>query len=409
MDFDLPDDDDQRRLDIRAWLRANPNPTGRQLAGAGYVVPHWPAPWGLEADGIHQLIIAQELEAAGVTLPSNPIGIGWAAPTILMAGTPEQQQRYLPPILSGDEIWCQLFSEPDAGSDLANLATRAVLDGDEYVINGSKIWSSGAHHSKMGILIARTDTEVTKHKGISYFLLPIDSPGITMTPIIDMAHAYSFNQVFFDDVRLPVANRLGEEGDGWRLARATLANERVSLSSGGLLWGGGPSAEDLVDLMGGTEAANDPLLRQQLIDGYLNGEVLGHLQNRALSSRLNGETPGPEASVLKIKADHHGQDVMRCIPSLMGAEGMLASAGPDGPVPETRSIPSTDVDLPVGPGSPFPNADAVWYYGFLFSSALTIGGGTFAIQRNVVGEHVLGLPREPDPHRGMTWAESRTR
>ncbi len=213
------------------------------------MVPRWPRPWGLDADALHQLIIDEELSAAGVELPNNPIGIGWAAPTILLAGTDEQKQRFLPPIFSGEEVWCQLFSEPDSGSDLASLATRAERDGDEYVINGSKIWSSGAHHAQFGILIVRTDPNVPKHKGISYFICPMDTPGLSMRPIIDMTTAHSFNQLFFDDMRLPVSLRVGDEGDGWRLAKVTLANERVSLSSAGSLWGVGPSAQALVDLV----------------------------------------------------------------------------------------------------------------------------------------------------------------
>ena len=149
MDFDLPPEDDPRRLVVRAWLDANPHPTGRQLAAAGYVVPQWPPPWGLGADPVHRLIIDDELDRAGVRRPGG-IGIGWAAPTLLVAGTPEQQQRFLPGILSGEDQWCQLFSEPDAGSDLAGLTTRAERDGDEYVVTGAKIWSSGAHHSRYG-------------------------------------------------------------------------------------------------------------------------------------------------------------------------------------------------------------------------------------------------------------------
>ena len=167
MDFDLPPDDHPARTAVREWIAANPNPTGKELAEAGYVVPHWPKPWGLEADPIEQLVIDDELSKAGIRRPNNHIGIGWAAPTIFLAGTPEQHERYLPKIFSGEEFWSQLFSEPDAGSDLANLATRAVRDGDEYIVNGSKIWSSGAHHSQLGILIARTDPDQPKHKGSS--------------------------------------------------------------------------------------------------------------------------------------------------------------------------------------------------------------------------------------------------
>ena len=170
MDFDLPPDDDPHRLEVRAWLGANPTPTPDELLDAGYTVPHWPAPWGIEADPMHQIVIDEELRRAGVRRPDNPIGIGWAAPTIQLAGTEAQKQRYLRPIFTGEEFWCQMFSEPDAGSDLASLGTRAVRDGDEYVVNGSKTWTSGAHMAKFGILIARTDPDLPKHKGISYFI-----------------------------------------------------------------------------------------------------------------------------------------------------------------------------------------------------------------------------------------------
>ena len=159
MDFELPEDDDPRRLAVRAWLAANPTPTGRQLAEAGYVAPHWPQPWGLDADPIHQILIDEELAAAGIRRPSNTIGIGWAGPTLVHGGTEAQKERYLFPLLAAEEIWCQLFSEPGAGSDLASLSTRAVLDGDEWVVTGQKIWTSLAQHSSYGILIARTDPE----------------------------------------------------------------------------------------------------------------------------------------------------------------------------------------------------------------------------------------------------------
>ncbi len=206
MDFDMPADDDPRRLEVRAWLADHPNPSNATLHEGGYIVPHWPAPYGLDADPMHQLIIDDELKRAGVSRTSvatNAIGVGWAAPTIFLAGSEWQKERFLDPIFRGDEVWCQLFSEPDSGSDLASLGTRAVRDGDEYVINGSKIWSSGAHHAQFGILIARTDPDVPKHKGISYFIVPMNLPGIELQPIVDMTTAHSFNQTFFDNVRLP--------------------------------------------------------------------------------------------------------------------------------------------------------------------------------------------------------------
>jgi alkylation response protein AidB-like acyl-CoA dehydrogenase len=412
MDFDFPPDDDPRRLEIRSWLAANPAPTNEDLHAAGLIVPHWPRPWGLDADPMHQLIIDEELRRAGVSrtaVSTNAIGVGWAAPTILLAGSEWQKERFLTPIFTGAEIWCQLFSEPDSGSDLAGLATRAVRDGDEYVINGSKIWSSGAHHSQFGILIARTDPDVPKHKGISYFIVPMDTPGITLSPIVDMTTAHSFNQTFFDDVRLPAKYLVGGEGDGWRLAKVTLANERVSLSSSGSLWGTGPSAEDLLDLVRRGPGVDDPVLRDRLAALHIEAEVLRLNRLRTLSARLSGRTPGPEASIQKIMGDEHGQHVMELAKDLAGADGMLTGSGPAGEIPARSQSGATEVNFPRGAGSQFPDVDPLWHYGWLFGPALTLGGGTFAVQRNIVAEHVLGLPRDIHGDAGMTWSESRTR
>ena len=412
MDFDFPPDDDPRRLAVRAWRDANPEPTQADLHEAGYVVPHWPEPWGLSADPMHQLIIHQELEGLEIKGPSgrsgggNAIGIGWAAPTILVGGTDEQKERYLDRIFRHDDIWCQLFSEPEAGSDLANLATRAERDGDEYVINGSKIWSSGAHGSDMGILIARTSPEAPKHRGISYFAVPMDTPGLTMSPIIDMTTAHSFNQVFFDDMRLPVESRIGEEGDGWRLAKVTLANERVSLSSSGSLWGSGPSAATLLDLVRENGGTDDPVLRQKLAKMHANAEVLRLNRLRTLSAKLNGRTPGTEASIQKLMADEHGQEVMELAKEVTGTAGLLAGSGPEGPIPAGMRRGATEIKPGDAKRRQFPDVDPVWHYGYLFAPALTLGGGTWAIQRNIVAEMALGLPREPDVQKGMTWAET---
>ncbi len=411
MDFDWPTEDDPRRRAVRAWLAEHPRPSGRELSGAGYVVPHWPEPWGLDADPVHQVIIDEELRAAGVEGPqvTNVIGVGWAAPTILVAGDDGQRRRFLPPLLSGDWRCCQLFSEPDAGSDLAALATRAERDGDEYVVNGSKIWSSGAHQSDVGILLARTDPDAPKHKGVSYFLVPMDRPGITLTPIVDMTTAHSFNATFFDDVRIPVDHRIGAEGEGWRLAKVTLANERVSLSSAGSLWGAGPSAEQLVAQIVGAGGLDDPRLRQRAARLWCDAQVLRLNRLRTLSARLHGRTPGPEASIQKILGDEHGQDVMGLAKDLAGADGTLVGSGVAGEVPARMQRGITEVRFPRGPDSRFPDVDPIWHYGFVASPALTLGGGTFAVQRNIVAEQVLGLDREPDVERGLSWAESRRR
>src|ERR1700722_992855 len=228
-----PGDEGPRRADVREWLAAHPKPTGRQLAEAGYVVPHWPAPFGRDADPLTQLVIDEELRAAGVRRPVNPIGIGWAGPALIYAGTPEQKERWLWPLLAGEEFWCQLFSEPGAGSDLAALSLRAERDGDHYVLNGQKVWTSYAHIARWGILLARTDPTAAKHAGISYFVCPMRSPGIEVRALVDMTGDHAFNEVFFTDVRIPADHLVGAENGGWELAKVTLGNERVSLSGEG--------------------------------------------------------------------------------------------------------------------------------------------------------------------------------
>ena len=364
--------EDPRRGEVREWIADHPAPSGRQLAEAGYVAPQWPPPWGIGADPAHQLIIDEELAAAGIKRPDNQIGIGWAGPTILVAGTEAQRQRYLRPLLSGEEIWCQLFSEPGAGSDLAGLNTRAERDGDEFVVNGQKIWTSGAHTSAFGILLARTDPAAPKHRGISYFICPMDLPGIEVRPIIDMTGTWSFNEVFFTDVRLPASCLVGELDDGWRLAKLTLGNERVSLSTGGVLWGRGPTALDVIAAAGAAGPIRDMTMRQRIAAIYIDHTVLELIRRRTAAARLAGEQPGPEASVRKLLGDVHGQRVMELARDLVGAAAML-----------TGDVDGAGVDR------------AEWHSGFLFSRALTIGGGTAEVQRDIIAERVLGLPKSP--------------
>lgn len=385
MDFELPADDDPRRIAIREWLANNPQPTNSELAESGYVAPHWPRPYGLDADPIHQLVIDQELRAAGVRRPQNMIGIGWAGPTLLAAGTEAQQEQFLPGLLSGEEVWCQLFSEPGAGSDLAGLATSAVRDGDEWIVNGQKIWTSLGHFARYGILIARTDRDAPKHGGITYFVCPMDTEGVEVRPIIEMTGGHTFNEVFFSDVRIPHANVVGEVNDGWRLAKVTLTNERVSLSGGGALWGNGPEADDLLDVVRSAGGVSDPLMRQRLAQIHIESELLRLIRLRTVSAAVRGEEPGPEASVRKILADEHGQKLMAAAKDLAGSGAMLTGVGPLG-------------------GDP-----GIWGFGYLFSQALTIGGGTGDVQRNILGERVLGLPHEPDTEAGLSWAETRRR
>jgi alkylation response protein AidB-like acyl-CoA dehydrogenase len=379
----LPGDDDPRRHAVRRWLAAHPSASARELAESGYVAPHWPEPWGLGADPVHQLIIDDEFARAGVKRPSNQIGIGWAAPTIIHAGTDEQKERYVLPALAGEEVWCQLFSEPGAGSDLASLGTRAVRDGDEWVVNGQKIWTTGAHYSRFGILIARTDPAAPKHRGITYFICPMDLPGIEVRNIRNIAGADSFNEVFFTDVRIPHANVVGEVNDGWRLAKVTLGNERVSLSSSGVLWGAGPTAADIVDEARKT-GVSDAVMRQRIAAIWSEHVILDIIRLRTLTARLRGGQPGPEASIRKIMADEHGQRAMEIARDLIGADAMLVGTREGEKTLRSRS----------------------WYSGYMFSRALTIGGGTGEVQRNILGERVLGLPAEPDESTGRPWSDT---
>jgi alkylation response protein AidB-like acyl-CoA dehydrogenase len=265
-------------------------------------------------------------------------------------------------MLSGEEMWCQLFSEPSAGSDLAGLLTRAERDGDEYVVNGQKIWTSLAHFARFGILLVRTDPGAERHSGITYLICPMDAPGIEIRPIVEMTGIHSFNEVFLTDVRIPVANRVGEENRGWELAKVTLANERVSLSTGGVLWGNGPTAYELIEAAGGKSGVTDPRARQRLATLWTEAKLLDLIRLRTLTSRIKGRPPGPEASIRKLLADLHGQHAMGLAVDLNGAAAMT-------------------------PGGELS-------YGFLFSQALTIGGGTAEVQRDIIAERVLGLPRD---------------
>jgi alkylation response protein AidB-like acyl-CoA dehydrogenase len=351
--------------------------------------------------------VEEELLAAGVRLPDNPIGIGWAGPTILVAGTDAQKERYLPRILSGEDRWCQLFSEPDAGSDLAALRTTAVRDGDEWVVDGQKIWTTGAEHADVGILLARTDPTAPAHRGISYFLCPMDTPGIEARPIREMSGGAHFCEVFLTGVRLRADDLLGESGDGWRLATLTLGNERVSLSHGGLLWGMGPTGDEVLDAMvrlAGAGGLGDALHRQRFARLCTESFLLERLGEQVRASAAARGRPGPEASLEKLLSDQHGQRLFDLLTDLAGPAGVVgpddvASAdhgrGGSGPAASTWPAPVAEVaPEPLGAGLGAHHQDP-WPWGVLFSRALTIGGGTTEVQRNILAERVLGLPRDP--------------
>jgi alkylation response protein AidB-like acyl-CoA dehydrogenase len=361
MDFTFPGSEDPRRQAVRGWLAEHPSPAPADLAAAGLVAPGWPSPWGLAADPVHQLIIGQELAEAGIDPQGhNPIGIGWAGPTILAFGDDWQKERFLWPLLRGEEFWCQLFSEPGAGSDLAALSTRAERDGEGWVIQGQKVWTTWAETADYGILLARTDPTVARHRGISYFLCPMRQDGIEVRPIKEMTGRTHFNEVFLSGARIPADHLVGGENQGWRLAKVTLGNERVSLSTGGVVWGMGPTTADVLNDLKGRL---DPIGRDRAASVHIESEILRLLGYRVLSNLIAGDAAGPEVAVKKLLADRHGQNVMELARDSMGAGGVLIDDG-----------------------------EPSWAY--LFARALTIGGGTTEVLRNLVAEQILGLPRD---------------
>jgi alkylation response protein AidB-like acyl-CoA dehydrogenase len=246
-----------------------------------------------------------------------------------------------------------------------------VRDGDGWVVTGTKVWTSIAHHAQLGILLARTNPDVPRHEGISYFICPMDDPGITVNPIVEMTGVHLFNEVVLDEVRIPAENLVGEEHRGWGLAKVTLGNERVSLSGEGALWGRGPTAGDLVDLIRSAGGVDDHELRQRAAALWIESEVLRLIRLRTVSAQVRGEPPGAEASIRKLLADEHGQRLMELAKDLAGPAGMISGTGPF--------------------GSPDRGG---WSFGYLFARALTIGGGTTEVQRNIVAERVLGLPHD---------------
>jgi alkylation response protein AidB-like acyl-CoA dehydrogenase len=393
MDFEFPAEDEPRRQEVRAWFAAHPRPTGRQIAEAGYAVPHWPRPWGLGADGELQLIVDEEMKRAQVTPPNlvNPVAVNNCAQSLLTHGTDAQRERFLVPALAGEELWCMLFSEPAGGSDLGALRTTARREGDHYVVNGQKIWTSLAHKSRIGVLVARTDPAAPKHAGLTQFLVDMDTPGITVRPIIDLSgHENEYNEVFLDNVIVPADRRLGQEGEGWAISMRQLQTERVALSKPGAIWGAGPSARELVAGLDAVGALADPLVRDQAARIYIEGEILRLLAYRSLSDRMNARPAGPEGAIRKMLAAPHGQRIVDLAKRAQGPVGMLQGRQPF-PATEGRKREFDD-----------------WDYAFWFSPAVTLGVGTQEILKNVVGERMLGLPRELDPSAKTPWNQSQT-
>ena len=376
MDLDLSSEQMALRDEVRTWARANFTDEFRaargessrrwqaKLAGGGWGAPTWPVEHGGRGAGpIEGHIIATELARAGAPQPISVIGIGWAGPAIIGHGTDEQKRRLLAPMLRGDEIWCQLFSEPDAGSDLAALRTRAELNGGRWVINGQKIWSSYARESDFGILLARTDPDARKHEGITCFAFPMHQRGVEVRPIRQMDGKATFNEVFFTDAEVPMENVIGPVNEGWAVAVTTLMSERVGLSMGaGSLWGSGPTLDDLLALA--RRSHPDAMQRQRLAALYAQAEAIRLTGYRMLSYAAKRGRPSVEVSVSKLAADRWGQELQQLAMDLQGMGGLVT------------------------------DAESIWPASFLFAPALTIGGGTTEVQLNILAQRVLGLPRE---------------
>ena len=357
---------------------------------AGLAWVHFPPGYGgLGVSPALQALVHERLDEAGVSRANqsrNVIGYGMGAPTVVAHGTEEQKRRWLRPLFTAEEIWCQLFSEPSAGSDVAGLATRAVRDGDEWVVNGQKVWTTLAHTAKWGMLLARTDPDVPKHKGLTYFIIDMDQPGVEVRPLRQITGEAEFNEVYFTDARVPDAYRLGEVGEGWRVALTTLMNERVAIGSAvpGRGEGAIGMAVDLWKSHGG-----DPVARDELMRLWVEAEVLRLTNERAARARRAG-TPGPEGSTAKLHwADLNKRIYSFCV-DLMGPEGML--------YPETYAFRLPD-ETAMGRRSPQMN--------YLRARANSIEGGTSEIMKNILGERVLGLPGEPRVDKDLPWREVR--
>jgi alkylation response protein AidB-like acyl-CoA dehydrogenase len=346
----------------------------RTLFENGWAGIAWPKEYGgLGGTPVQARIFAREQARFDVDVGVFAVGIGMVGPTLIAHGTDAHKQRYLPALLRGDEVWCQLFSEPGAGSDLAGLRTRAARDGDEWVVNGQKVWSSGAHHSELGILLARTDPNAPKHQGITYFVVDMRSPGIEVRPLRQINGVAHFNEVFLTDVRIPHENVVGEVNGGWAVAQTTLGAERALIGAGGAI-----GFRDLARLAREQNRTGEVVIRQRLADAYIRFEVLKFLGHRAQAARRNGAV-GAEASVLKLAVSRHVALNGDLALALEGATGMLLHD-----------------DAPYG---------GFWQQQFLNQWGTRIGGGTEQVQRNVIGERVLGLPPEPRPDKSVPFCE----
>jgi alkylation response protein AidB-like acyl-CoA dehydrogenase len=414
---------DQAREEVRAWIVENvPGPW--RLAGedggpaavrtirtsseyrawygvfgrSGLVAPTWDVDYG-GLGWSRAAAKAAEETLRPYHLPRlNPLGLNLAAPALFAHGTHEQRCRFLPPIVRADEIWCQLFSEPGSGSDLASLSTRAVRDGDDWVITGQKIWTTWANRADFAVLLARTDPDLPKHQGITYFLIDMHQDAITPRPLMHLGGEAEFFETFIDGAVVPDAQRVGEVGAGWIVAQATLSGERQMVSgagSGGVDRVGGGSARQLVRLAQRTGGWSDPSTRDEVIRLWCEEQVRGWTNQRIRDRITQGLTPGPESSIGKVHGTDLNQRIQSAAARLMGMSG-LAWPGDPGRTGERGAAGGNDAYREHMPPE---------VAGMLRSRANTIEGGTSEVNKNVLAERVLGLPKEFDPFRGKPWRE----
>ena len=402
------------RDEITAWLEQNWDPSlslpewRRRLVASRWAAPAWPIRWGGRGwpDWTESLVVTAIGDHGAVGL-SGGVATGLAGPTIPTHGPDSVRQRFLGPILTGEETWCQLFSEPGAGSDLAGLTTRAERDGEEWVVNGQKVWNTSAHHADYGLLVARTDWDAPKHRGLTYFVLPMRQPGVTVLPLRQMNGHASFNQVFFTDARVPSDHVVGTVGDGWAVARTTLSHERRFGALRGTRVPSGrgraidearleaeenfapyvwyPQRAGRADLLIGRARANGvwthPAVRQEIVRAISIERVSAWTAERARVARAAGRPPGPEGSIGKLAMSNLARSSAAAHSLIAGASGLLA--GPDAPMGGV--VTEVLVSVP----------------------AQSIAGGTDEIQHNILGENVLGLPREPSSDRDVPFRRLR--
>jgi alkylation response protein AidB-like acyl-CoA dehydrogenase len=394
MDFDFTPADEEFRREFRAWLEANssdaPPPRdifmtegkgafdeqvrwARKLAEGGWLAVDWPREYGCRgATVLQKIVYDEELARLGLAAPLAGMGTTLLGPTLLHWGTDEQKRRYIPKILKAEEIWCQGYSEPSAGSDLASLATRAVEDGDDFIVNGQKVWTSMAQFADMIFLLVRTDPGAPKHKGISYPLVDMHSPGVSVRPLREMTGNSGFNEVFFADVRVPKKNLVGDKNQGWQVAMTTLMFERSGIGGGD--GGALETCQSLAALArnlphsGGT-AWDDGRVRQKIVEFYCEAAAIKYTGYRQLTRRLKGLPPGPEGSMMKLCATELNHRIQLFAMELLGPFSQL----------EKHAEHAYD--------------DGMWSFRMLASRGGTIAAGSNQIQHNIIGERVLGLPK----------------